>query len=37
MWYRTLVDAKVMEVERACGSDAGRIRAFLAERYGIRL
>lgn len=36
-WYRTLVDAKVMEVERACGSDAGRIRAFLAERYGIRL
>lgn len=36
-WYRTLVDAKVMEVERACGSDAGRIRAYLAERYGIRL
>lgn len=36
-WYRTLVDAKVMEVERACGADPGRIRAFLAERYGIRL
>ncbi len=36
-WYRTLVDAKVMEVERACGADAGRIREFLAERYGIRL
>lgn len=36
-WYRTLVDAKVMEVERACGGDPGRIRAFLAERYGIRL
>lgn len=36
-WYRTLVDAKVMEVERACDADPGRIRAFLAERYGIRL
>lgn len=36
-WYRTLVDAKVMEVERACAADPGRIRAFLAERYGIRL
>lgn len=36
-WYRTLVDAKVMEVERACDADPGRIRTFLAERYGIRL
>lgn len=36
-WYRTLVDAKVMEVERACAADPGRIRAFLASRYGIRL
>lgn len=36
-WYRTLVDAKVMEVERACGSDPARIRAYLADRYGIRL
>ena len=36
-WYRTLVDAKVMEAERACGGNAGRIRAYLADRYGIRL
>lgn len=35
-WYRTLVDAKVMEVERACGSDPARIRTYLADRYGIR-
>lgn len=36
-WYRTLVDAKVMEVERACGNDRDKIRQHLSEHYGINL
>lgn len=34
-WYRTLVDAKLLEIERATGGDAVRIREYLAAR-GIR-
>lgn len=36
-WYRTLVDAKIFEIKRACGTDRDKIRAYLAERYGIVL
>ena len=36
-WYRTLVDAKVWEIKRACGSDPARVRAYLRDRYGITL
>ena len=36
-WYRTLVDAKVMEVERACGNDREKIRQHLSEHYGISI
>ncbi|MDH6312730.1 glycosyltransferase involved in cell wall biosynthesis [Parabacteroides sp. PFB2-10] len=34
-WYRTLVDAKVWEVKRACGSDKKKIRDYLKEKYQI--
>lgn len=36
-WYRTLVDAKVFEVKRACGNDKEKIRQYLKEQYGIVL
>ena len=36
-WYRTLVDAKIFEIKRACGTDRDKIRAYLAEKYGIAL
>ncbi len=36
-WYRTLVDAKVMEIKRACGDDRERIRGHLKEMYNISL
>lgn len=34
-WYRTLVDAKLLEIEKATGNDPEKVRAYLAER-GIR-
>ncbi len=36
-WYRTLVDAKVYEVKKACGSDKEKILLFLQEEYNIKL
>lgn len=36
-WYRTLVDAKVMEIKRRSGGDRERILRILAEEYGINL
>ncbi|MFC0263918.1 glycosyltransferase family 2 protein [Fontibacter flavus] len=36
-WYRTLVDAKVWEIKRACGSDVEKIRAYIKEEYKIEL
>ena len=36
-WYRTLVDAKVFEIKRACGSDKEKIRQHLKTVYGISL
>lgn len=36
-WYRTLVDAKIFEIKRACGTNRDKIRAYLAEKYGIAL
>lgn len=36
-WYRTLVDAKVLEIKRKTGGDRERIKALLAEEYGIRV
>lgn len=36
-WYRTLVDAKVLEIKRKTGGDRERIKALLSEEYGIRV
>ena len=36
-WYRTMVDAKVLEVKRDCGTDKVKIKQYLKERYNINL
>lgn len=36
-WYRTLVDAKVLEIKKACGDDKEKIRKHLQEHYGLSL
>ena len=36
-WYRTLVDAKVYEVKKACGSDKDKIKKYLFQNYQIKL
>lgn len=36
-WYRTLVDAKIFEIKRACGNDKEKIRRLLIEHYNIKL
>lgn len=36
-WYRTLVDAKIFEIKKACGNDKEKIRLFLQEKYNITL
>jgi glycosyltransferase involved in cell wall biosynthesis len=32
-WYRTLVDAKVYEVKKACGNDTEKMKKFIKENY----
>lgn len=34
-WYRTLVDAKVFEVKKACGDDKEKIKKYLRDNYRI--
>lgn len=36
-WYRTLVDAKIFEIKRACGNDKEKITKYLKEKYNISL
>lgn len=36
-WYRTLVDAKIFEVKKACGNDKKKILCYLKEKYNISL
>lgn len=36
-WYRTLVDAKIYEIKKACGNDKEKIRIHLKNIYGINL
>ena len=36
-WYRTLVDAKVFEIKKTCGSDKKKIISYLKDIYGIEL
>ncbi|WP_321290255.1 glycosyltransferase family 2 protein [uncultured Sunxiuqinia sp.] len=36
-WYRTLVDAKIYEIKKACGTDKTKIKAFINTEYGLKL
>ena len=36
-WYRTLVDAKIYEIKKACGNDKAKIKQHLKGHYGIEL
>jgi glycosyltransferase involved in cell wall biosynthesis len=36
-WYRTLADAKVYEVKKACGNDRKAIRKYIQEHFGYEL
>lgn len=36
-WYRTLVDAKILEVEKECKKDKEKIRKYLLEKYKINI
>jgi glycosyltransferase involved in cell wall biosynthesis len=36
-WYRTLVDAKIFEIKKACGKDKEKIIAYIKDNYGIEL
>jgi len=32
-WYRTLVDARIWEVKRACGNDREKIRQYINDNF----
>lgn len=36
-WYRTLVDAKIYEIKKACGNDTEKIKTFIRDNYQINL
>ncbi|MCR1025185.1 glycosyltransferase family 2 protein [Cellulophaga baltica] len=36
-WYRTLVDAKIYEVKKACGTDTQKMRNFIIENYNLNI
>ena len=36
-WYRTLVDAKIHEIKKACGTDKGKIKVYLKKEYSIEI
>lgn len=36
-WYRTLVDAKIFEIKKACGNDPEKIKAYIFKNYQIKL
>lgn len=36
-WYRTLVDAKIYEIKKACGTDKDKMKQFIAKNYQIKL
>lgn len=36
-WYRTLVDAKIFEIKKACGNDPEKIKQYLKAEYRIEL
>lgn len=36
-WYRTLVDAKIWEIKKACGTDKEKIKRYISAHYRINL
>ena len=36
-WYRTLVDTKIFEIKKACGTDRLKIKAYLKKEYSIEI
>jgi len=34
-WYRTLVDVKIFEIKKACGTDKNKIKEFIRIQYGV--
>lgn len=36
-WYRTLVDAKIFEVKKACGNDKEAIKRYIKEKWGMMI
>lgn len=36
-WYRTLVDAKIFEIKKACGNDREKIIEYISQNYSINL
>lgn len=36
-WYRTLVDAKIFEIKKACGSNTDKMKMFIKKHYQIDL
>jgi glycosyltransferase involved in cell wall biosynthesis len=36
-WYRVLVDIKISEINKACGSDVNKIKVYLKKEYNIEL
>lgn len=36
-WYRTLVDAKIYEVKKACGTDKEKIKQYIKQNYSIEI
>ncbi len=36
-WYRTLVDAKIYEIKKACGNDREKIKEYLQKNYNVTL
>jgi hypothetical protein len=36
-WYRTLVDAKIFEIKKACGSDVEKMKIYIKSKYKIDL
>jgi glycosyltransferase involved in cell wall biosynthesis len=36
-WYRTLVDAKIYEIKKACGNDTELMRKYIKNRYQINI
>jgi len=36
-WYRTLVDAKIYEIKKACGNDTDKIKDYIKKNYDIEM